>query len=160
MMETSSIMMVAHQPANWNVVMDSKLEMRNAIWDPKTLMLPTNVNLPADFPDVVMDMLTPLRNVIMLLLANLLPPAETPANGPTVEMALLMLFMVRIVITDLVETAISPLLAAPLVAHKIVVVSSILQHKETSTEPWLVQVAFTHMLVHPPDPHAVDQSNG
>jgi hypothetical protein len=124
------------------------------------LMLPTNVNLLADSPDVVMDMSTPLRNVIMLLLANLLPPAETPANGPTVEMELLTLSMVRIVITDLVETAISPVLDVQLVAHKTVVVSSILQHKETSTEPWLVQVASTHMLVHPPDPHAVVQSNG
>jgi hypothetical protein len=96
----------------------------------------------------------------MLLLVNLLPPAETPANGPTVEMELLTLSMVRIVITDLVETAISPVLDVQLVAHKTVVVSSILQHKETSIEPWLVQVASTHMLVHPPDPHAVVQSNG
>jgi hypothetical protein len=98
--------------------------------------------------------------VIMLPLASLLPPAETPANGPTVEMALLMLSMVRIVITDLVETTISPQLDAQLVVHKTAVVTSVLQTKETSTEPWLVQVASTHMLVHPPDPHAVDQSNG
>lgn len=160
MMETPTTMMVAQALANWNVVMDLLLEAKSVIWDHSMPTLPTNVNSPARLLNVVMVMLTQLRNVIMLHLDLLLPPAEIPANSPTVVMVLLMLSMERIVIMDSPETTISRPADARPDAPKTPVVMSEVPQLAISTEPWPVPDASMPMLVLPLDHHAVDLSNG
>jgi len=141
-------------------VMDSLLELRNVIWEPTMLMLPTSVNLPANSQDVEMDMLILMRNVIQLLQDPALPHAEAIVFSHTVVMELLMLQEEKSVTLDLAETTISQQLDALLDAHKTLVEPSDPPQLEILTEPWPAQDVSTHMLVQPPDLHAPDLFNG
>jgi hypothetical protein len=149
----------AQAPANWNVVMDLLLDLRNVIWVLPMPTQPINANSLARPPNVVMDLLIPLRNVIMLPPDPLLLHAETTANSHTVVMLSSTPFMVRIVMLDFQETMISQAPDVQPDAHK-THVDTPLQLEVISTEPWLAQDVSMPMLVQPPAHHAVDLFNG
>lgn len=117
MMQTTTIMTVAPALANLNVVMVLLLDLRSVILELTTPTLPTNVKPPAEFPDVVMDLSTSMKSVIMLLPVNLLLPVEITANSHTVVMESLTLSLERNVTLDSLETLISQQLDAQLDAH-------------------------------------------
>jgi hypothetical protein len=160
MMETTLIMMDAQAFAKLNVVMDSSLDLRSVIWDLSMPTLLTNANSTARLPNVVMDMLILLRNVIMLLLDLPLLPAEATANSHTVVTQSSMQSTEKIVITDFLETMISQALDAQLDAHKTLVDMFQLEMLVISTELWPAQdvsMLTSDLLLDPP---AVVLSNG
>jgi len=159
MMETIMIMMGAQAYANLNVVMDGSLELRNVIWVLTMPTLPTNANSPASSQDAVMDMLTLMRNVIMLHLDPLLLLAEIPVQHLTVEMELSMLSSVKNVIQDL-TIMISHPLGVQLDAHKTLVEPSDPPPLGILIEQWPAPDVSTHTWVLPPDLHAQAQSIG
>jgi len=160
MMETIMITMDVQVSANLNVVMDLSLELKSVILELEMPMLPTNVSSTADLPDVVMDMLTSMKNVTMLLQDLLLLLAETTANSHTVVMPSLTQSTERNVIRDFPETLILPPLDALLDVPKTLAEPSDQLQLVILTVLWPVQDVSTHMLDLPPDHHAVDQSNG
>jgi len=160
MTETTTITMDAQALVSLNVEMDSKLEVRNAIWEPTMPTPPTNANSLANPPSVVTDMLTPLRNVITLHQDLPLQLAEATVRDPSVETVLLTPPWERIVITDSLETVMFQPLDAPLDAHKTAVVMSDLPPLEILTELWPVPDVSMLMLDLPLDHLALDLSNG
>lgn len=117
MMQTTTIMTVAPALANLNVVMVLLLDLRSVILELTTPTLPTNVKPPAEFPDVVTDLSTSMKSVIMPLPVNLLLPVEITANSHTAVMELLTLSLERNVTLDSPETLISQQLDVQLDAH-------------------------------------------
>jgi hypothetical protein len=160
MMETTMIMMDAQVSAKSNVVMDLSLELKSVILELEMPTLPTNANLTAELPDVVMVMLTSMRSVIMLPQDHLLLPAETTANSHTVVTLSSTQFTERNAIKDLPETQILLPLDVQLDVLKILVEPSDQQQLVILTVLWPVQDVSTLMSVLPLDHHAVDLSNG
>jgi hypothetical protein len=160
MMETLLITTVAHLSARLNVVMDLSLDLRNVIWELPMLMPPTNVRPTAKPPNVVMDMLTSMRNATMLPQELEPPNAEPTANCLTVETELLTQSMENNVMLDLPETLISHQLDAQQDVPSILAHMSEQLELETSTEPWPAPDASIPTLDLPLDHHAQDPFNG
>jgi hypothetical protein len=160
MMETIMITTDAQAFANSNVVMDLSLELKSAILEQEMPTQPTNANLTADLPDVVMVMLTSMKSVIMLPQGHLLLPVEITANSHTVVMLSLTQSTERNAIKDLPETQILLPLDVQLDALKTLVEPSDQQQLVILTVLWPVQDVSILMSVPPPDHHAVDLSNG
>jgi len=159
-MTETTITMDAQALVSLNVEMDSKLEVRNAIWEPTMPTPPTNANSTANPPSVVTDMLTPLRNVITMHLDLPLQLAEATVRDPSVEMVLPTPPWERIVITDSLETVIFQPLDVLLDAHKTAV--DMFDHPplEILTELWPVPDVSMLMLDLLLDHPALDPSNG
>lgn len=135
------------------------LELRNVTTELTMLMLPTNAKQIADSQDVVMDLLILMKNVIILHLDNLWPPAETHANPHIVVTELSTQFWVKSVIPEL-TTMTSQALDVQLVAHKTLVDTTDPLLLVILTEPLLAQDVSMDMLDHQPDHHAQDPFNG